>query len=57
MFWIKNTNNQVLLKRRGDDGLLAGMLEFPSYNWSKHRINENDKKILSLKNAKKLKKK
>lgn len=57
VFWIKNTNNQVLLKRREDNGLLAGMLEFPSYNWSKHRINENDKKILSLKNAKKLKKK
>ena len=33
------------------------MLEFPSYNWSKNKINNNDKKILSIKNTKKLDKK
>lgn len=57
VFWIKNKNNQILLKRRDETGLLPGMLEFPSYNWSKNKINENDKKILSIKNIKKLNKK
>src|SRR6056300_822479 len=32
VFWIKNKNNQILLKRRDETGLLPGMLEFPSYN-------------------------
>ena len=45
------------VKRREENGLLPGMLEFPSYNWSKNKINENDKKILSIKNTKKLNKK
>ena len=57
VFWIKNKNNQILLKRSDETGLLPGMLEFPSYNWSKNKINENDKKILSIKNIKKLNKK
>ena len=57
VFWIKNKNNQILLKRRDETGHLPGMLEFPSYNWSKNKINENDKKILSIKNIKKLNKK
>ena len=57
VYWIRNKNNQILLKRREENGLLPGMLEFPSYNWSKNKINENDKKILSIKNTKKLNKK
>ena len=29
VYWIKNKNNQILLKRREENGLLPGMLEFP----------------------------
>ena len=57
VYWIRNKNDQILLKRREENGLLPGMLEFPSYNWSKNKINGNDKKILSIKNTKKLNKK
>ena len=57
VYWIKSRNDEILLKRRENTDLLSGMLEFPSYNWTENEINENDKKILSIKNFVKLDKK
>lgn len=33
VFWITTPNGQVLLRRRPEQGLLGGMMEFPSSDW------------------------
>ena len=33
VFWINDCGGRVLMRRRPDQGLLAGMMEFPSTNW------------------------
>jgi A/G-specific adenine glycosylase len=48
VYLIISSDNKVLLKRREDNGILPGMLEFPSYGWSKDGSEEIDKKILSI---------
>ena len=35
VFWIKNTKGEVFLRRRPEEGLLGGMMEFPSTKWRK----------------------
>lgn len=34
VFWIVNTKGQVLVRKRNVNGLLGGMVEFPSLGWS-----------------------
>ncbi len=33
MFWLENADGAVLLRRRAENGLLGGMMEFPSSDW------------------------
>jgi A/G-specific adenine glycosylase len=33
VFWIRRPNGAVLLRRRAEDGLLGGLMEFPSTDW------------------------
>ena len=33
VYFIKNNNNKILVERRPDDGLLGGLLAFPSSDW------------------------
>ena len=39
-FWIENEQGQVLLRRRPEKGLLGGMMEIPSTDWSTHLPDE-----------------
>ena len=55
VYLIISSDNKVLLKRREDNGMLPGMLEFPSYGWSKDGSEEIDKKILSINDFKRKK--
>lgn len=45
IFWITNTEGQVLLRRRPEKGLLGGMMEFPSSLWQEsgyQPVNHSD---------------
>jgi len=33
IFWLENTNGKILLRRRPENGLLGGMMAFPSTDW------------------------
>ena len=33
VFWLENSDGEVLLRRRPEKGLLGGMMEFPSTDW------------------------
>ena len=35
-FWIERSDGAVLLRRRPESGLLGGMMEFPSTDWTEH---------------------
>ncbi len=33
VFWIEDAEGQILIRRRAEEGLLGGMMEFPSTGW------------------------
>jgi A/G-specific adenine glycosylase len=35
VFWIRRRDGAVLLRRRAEEGLLGGLMEFPSTDWRK----------------------
>ena len=41
VFWIERLDGAVLLRRRVEKGLLGGMMEFPSTEWSEDSLSED----------------
>ena len=41
-FWLEDGEGRVLLRRRGDKGLLGGMTEIPSTDWLEAGVSAED---------------
>ncbi|MEX0582400.1 MAG: NUDIX domain-containing protein, partial [Sneathiella sp.] len=39
IFWLQRPDGHVLMRRRAETGLLGGMMEFPSTDWSEETID------------------
>ncbi len=44
IYWLKNTKGEILMHRRPDEGLLGGMMMFPSIGWDE----KNDTRLPCL---------
>ena len=42
ILWIENHSGQVLMRRRDEKGLLGGMMEFPSTDWTEAPATETE---------------
>ncbi len=45
VFWLEDNAGRVYLRRRADSGLLGGMMEFPSSDWSETVISDEAIKL------------
>ena len=41
-FWLEDRHGRILLRRREESGLLGGMMEFPSTEWSEGKWQNNE---------------
>lgn len=42
VFWLEDREGRVLLRRRSEKGLLGGMMEFPSTDWTTDQVSEEE---------------
>lgn len=48
ILWIENQSGQILMRRREEKGLLGGMMEFPSTEWSEEQtVDAENTRLLS----------
>jgi A/G-specific adenine glycosylase len=40
VFWIRNSEGHILMRRREEKGLLGGMMEFPSSDWQQDAVDK-----------------
>ena len=48
IYFMRNHQNQLFIRRREEKGLLGGMMELPSSEWSVKQFNNLDKSSLTL---------
>ena len=51
-FWLRNTNNDIWMRKRPPRGLLGGMIEVPSTDWREELWTEDEIRELAPVNAK-----